>query len=164
MHAGWDAAVIQPAWMEQTQRRGYSQTRQRASSNGGQSQRHTCVSHRENRKLGVIDPCCHSKTSARLSNLIFCHTPVSSSSRQLLPVDCPDLFLAADTQTPQPRMDCIPVPIVCFQCGTDQNPCHCKVVGPTIGFLVTVGMAVRSYPSRLAFQWGRTARRPRHRC
>lgn len=39
-------------------------------------------------------------------------------------------------------MDCIPVPVVCFQCGTDQNPCHCKVVGPTIGFLVTVGMAV----------------------
>lgn len=25
----------------------------------------------------------------------------------------------------------------------DQNPCHCKVIGPTIGFVVTVGMAVR---------------------
>jgi hypothetical protein len=24
----------------------------------------------------------------------------------------------------------------------DQNPCHCKVIGPTIGFVVTVGMAV----------------------
>jgi hypothetical protein len=25
---------------------------------------------------------------------------------------------------------------------SDQNPCHCKVIGPTIGFIVTVGMAV----------------------
>ncbi|KAI0121099.1 hypothetical protein BJ170DRAFT_644894 [Xylariales sp. AK1849] len=39
-------------------------------------------------------------------------------------------------------MDCIPLPIICFQCGTDQNPCHCKVVGPTLGFLTTVAMAV----------------------
>ncbi|KAL5371249.1 hypothetical protein DPSP01_014401 [Paraphaeosphaeria sporulosa] len=46
-------------------------------------------------------------------------------------------------------MDCIPVPIVCFQCGTDQNPCHCKVVGPTIGFLVTVGMAIVCWPASL---------------
>ena len=30
-------------------------------------------------------------------------------------------------------MDCFPIPFVCFQCGTDQNPCHCKVVGPTLG-------------------------------
>lgn len=22
---------------------------------------------------------------------------------------------------------------LCFQCGTDQNPCRCKVVGPTLG-------------------------------
>ena len=40
-------------------------------------------------------------------------------------------------------MDCLP-PIVCFQCGTDQNPCRCKVVGPTLGFFVTVGMVVCS--------------------
>jgi len=60
-------------------------------------------------------------------------------------------------------MDCIPIPIICFQCGTygylhilkqpqswtpfrDQNPCHCKVVGPTFGFVITVGMAVRNMP------------------
>ncbi|EAT91084.1 hypothetical protein SNOG_01435 [Parastagonospora nodorum SN15] len=44
--------------------------------------------------------------------------------------------------------DCVPIPI-CFQCGTyedltitsrllltqyrNQNPCHCKIIGPTIG-------------------------------
>lgn len=27
----------------------------------------------------------------------------------------------------------IPIFPLCFQCGTDQNPCRCKVVGPTLG-------------------------------
>lgn len=27
----------------------------------------------------------------------------------------------------------LPIFPICFQCGTDQNPCHCKVVGPTLG-------------------------------
>ncbi|KAF2707895.1 hypothetical protein K504DRAFT_383357, partial [Pleomassaria siparia CBS 279.74] len=31
----------------------------------------------------------------------------------------------------------------------DQNPCHCKVVGPTIGFAVTVVMAVFCWPASL---------------
>lgn len=44
-------------------------------------------------------------------------------------------------------MDFCPVPIICFQCGTDQNPCHCKVVGPTLGFIVTIGAAVSIGPS-----------------
>ena len=31
-------------------------------------------------------------------------------------------------------MDCLGLPIpICIQCGTDQNPCHLKVVGPTLG-------------------------------
>ena len=31
-------------------------------------------------------------------------------------------------------MDCgLGVPFICIQCGTDQNPCHIKVVGPTLG-------------------------------
>ncbi|CAD0112601.1 unnamed protein product [Aureobasidium uvarum] len=38
-------------------------------------------------------------------------------------------------------MDCLPIPFVCFQCGTDQNPCHCKVVGPTIGFASAIVLA-----------------------
>ncbi|KAJ5493282.1 hypothetical protein N7539_002028 [Penicillium diatomitis] len=25
---------------------------------------------------------------------------------------------------------------ICIQCGTDQNPCRCKVVGPTLGHLL----------------------------
>ncbi|RAH87466.1 hypothetical protein BO86DRAFT_3847 [Aspergillus japonicus CBS 114.51] len=25
-----------------------------------------------------------------------------------------------------------PILPICFQCGTDQNPCRCKVVGPTL--------------------------------
>ncbi|KAJ5239844.1 hypothetical protein N7468_004463 [Penicillium chermesinum] len=35
----------------------------------------------------------------------------------------------------------IPIFPICFQCGTDQNPCHCKVVGPTLGksFLLSPG-------------------------
>ncbi|KAG2009133.1 hypothetical protein GB937_008074 [Aspergillus fischeri] len=27
----------------------------------------------------------------------------------------------------------IPIIPICFQCGTDQNPCRCKFVGPTLG-------------------------------
>ncbi|KAF2249694.1 hypothetical protein BU26DRAFT_482361 [Trematosphaeria pertusa] len=45
--------------------------------------------------------------------------------------------------------DCIPLPIICFQCGTDQNPCRCKVVGPTLGFGVTVIMAIVCWPASL---------------
>lgn len=53
-------------------------------------------------------------------------------------------------------MDCIPLPIICFQCGTDQNPCHCKVVGPTIGFGVAVVLAVICYPTSIFFGCGAT--------
>ncbi|KAL5338655.1 hypothetical protein BJX70DRAFT_398405 [Aspergillus crustosus] len=38
---------------------------------------------------------------------------------------------------------------LCFQCGTDQNPCRCKVVGPTLGFFVTIVAAVICYPASL---------------
>ncbi|KAF6234239.1 hypothetical protein HO173_007659 [Letharia columbiana] len=46
-------------------------------------------------------------------------------------------------------MDCFPIPFVCFQCGTDQNPCHCKIVGPTLGFATTVIAAVICWPGAL---------------
>ncbi|OQD76149.1 hypothetical protein PENDEC_c005G02127 [Penicillium decumbens] len=39
-------------------------------------------------------------------------------------------------------MPFIPIFPICFQCGTDQNPCHCKVVGPTLGFCCTIVAAV----------------------
>lgn len=29
----------------------------------------------------------------------------------------------------------LPIPWLCFQIGTTQNPCRCKVVGPTLGKL-----------------------------
>ncbi|RYP14353.1 hypothetical protein DL765_006456 [Monosporascus sp. GIB2] len=45
-------------------------------------------------------------------------------------------------------MDCLP-PIFCIQCGTHDNPCRCKVVGPTLGFFVTVGMAIVCWPASL---------------
>ncbi|KAM3081173.1 hypothetical protein ACMFMF_003089 [Clarireedia jacksonii] len=38
-------------------------------------------------------------------------------------------------------MDCLPIPFFCIQCGTDQNPCHIKVVGPTLGFAVGLASA-----------------------
>ncbi|KAK6821111.1 hypothetical protein PG990_013130 [Apiospora arundinis] len=46
-------------------------------------------------------------------------------------------------------MDCLPFPVVCFQCGTDQNPCRCKVVGPTLGFVTTVCLAIVCWPASL---------------
>ncbi|EMC92390.1 hypothetical protein BAUCODRAFT_38442 [Baudoinia panamericana UAMH 10762] len=47
--------------------------------------------------------------------------------------------------------DCgfLPLPIVCIQCGTDQNPCHIKVVGPTAGFIVAVCLAVVCWPAAI---------------
>ncbi|KAL6236884.1 hypothetical protein BDW75DRAFT_205548 [Aspergillus navahoensis] len=57
---------------------------------------------------------------------------------------------------------------VCIQCGTDQNPCRCKIVGPTLGisnqfivdldkngranelgFLVTIVAAVICWPASI---------------
>ncbi|PLB53030.1 hypothetical protein P170DRAFT_434756 [Aspergillus steynii IBT 23096] len=43
----------------------------------------------------------------------------------------------------------LPIFPLCFQCGTDQNPCRCKVVGPTLGFCVTVVAAVICYPASI---------------
>ncbi|XP_008810985.2 uncharacterized protein LOC103722278 [Phoenix dactylifera] len=31
---------------------------------------------------------------------------------------------------------------VCVQCGTTSNPCRCKVVGPTLGFVAFAAAAV----------------------
>ncbi|KAJ5294038.1 hypothetical protein N7508_008859 [Penicillium antarcticum] len=45
-----------------------------------------------------------------------------------------------------------PIFPICFQCGTDQNPCHCKVVGPTLGeslpstFVETLSIEVFCWP------------------
>ncbi|KAE8556583.1 hypothetical protein EYB25_001285 [Talaromyces marneffei] len=38
---------------------------------------------------------------------------------------------------------------ICFQCGTDQNPCHCKVVGPTLGFFGCVVAGVICWPASI---------------
>ncbi|EME83201.1 uncharacterized protein MYCFIDRAFT_153817 [Pseudocercospora fijiensis CIRAD86] len=47
-------------------------------------------------------------------------------------------------------MDCLGIPVpICIQCGTDQNPCHLKVVGPTLGFLVGILMAVICWPAAI---------------
>ncbi|KAG2715101.1 hypothetical protein I3843_03G064200 [Carya illinoinensis] len=34
----------------------------------------------------------------------------------------------------------------CVQCGTRSNPCRCKVVGPTLGFLAFVVAGVVEWP------------------
>ncbi len=34
----------------------------------------------------------------------------------------------------------------CVQCGTRQNPCHCKVVGPTLGVVAFIIAAVVEWP------------------
>ncbi|KAF5207663.1 hypothetical protein AQUCO_01300617v1 [Aquilegia coerulea] len=34
----------------------------------------------------------------------------------------------------------------CVQCGTHSNPCRCKVVGPTLGFVAFVVAAVIEWP------------------
>ncbi|XP_011622765.1 uncharacterized protein LOC105420519 [Amborella trichopoda] len=35
---------------------------------------------------------------------------------------------------------------ICVQCGTHSNPCRCKVVGPTLGFLAFAAAAVVEWP------------------
>ena len=42
----------------------------------------------------------------------------------------------------------IPILPICFQCGTNQNPCHCKVVGPTLGMSSRLVLRLR-----LRFCW-----------
>ncbi|PQE14949.1 hypothetical protein CJF32_00002500 [Rutstroemia sp. NJR-2017a WRK4] len=46
-------------------------------------------------------------------------------------------------------MDCLPIPFFCIQCGTDQNPCHIKVVGPTLGFAVGLASAPNAKKSQM---------------
>ncbi|KAH9830692.1 hypothetical protein Tdes44962_MAKER09003 [Teratosphaeria destructans] len=67
----------------------------------------------------------------------------------------------------------LPFPVICIQCGTgkdtttpsplrgshthdltpelfpDQNPCHVKVVGPTLGFVTGVVLAVVCWPASI---------------
>ncbi|KAJ6936078.1 hypothetical protein NC652_010960 [Populus alba x Populus x berolinensis] len=35
---------------------------------------------------------------------------------------------------------------MCVQCGTTSNPCRCKVVGPTVGFVEFADAAVVEWP------------------
>ncbi|KAI6691493.1 hypothetical protein NL676_028321 [Syzygium grande] len=35
---------------------------------------------------------------------------------------------------------------ICVQCGTASNPCRCKVVGPTVGFLAFAAAAIVEWP------------------
>ncbi|XP_048129644.1 LOW QUALITY PROTEIN: uncharacterized protein LOC115737661 [Rhodamnia argentea] len=35
---------------------------------------------------------------------------------------------------------------ICVQCGTGSNPCRCKVVGPTVGFLAFAAAAIAEWP------------------
>ncbi|XP_021737186.1 uncharacterized protein LOC110703702 [Chenopodium quinoa] len=42
-------------------------------------------------------------------------------------------------------MPMLGVPI-CVECGTRSNPCRCKIVGPTAGFLAFVVAAVVEWP------------------
>ncbi|KAK3001255.1 hypothetical protein RJ639_020722 [Escallonia herrerae] len=35
---------------------------------------------------------------------------------------------------------------LCVQCGTHSNPCRCKVVGPTLGFLAFAAAAIVEWP------------------
>ncbi|PKI68412.1 uncharacterized protein LOC116202567 [Punica granatum] len=35
---------------------------------------------------------------------------------------------------------------ICVECGTTSNPCRCKVVGPTLGFLAFTAAVVVEWP------------------
>eukprot|EP00850_Spirogloea_muscicola_P010561 SM000062S19947 [mRNA] locus=s62:636719:637295:+ [translate_table: standard] len=35
---------------------------------------------------------------------------------------------------------------LCFECGSHDNPCRCKVVGPTLGFIGGVVAAIIEWP------------------
>ncbi|KAL1553277.1 hypothetical protein AAHA92_13973 [Salvia divinorum] len=35
---------------------------------------------------------------------------------------------------------------MCVECGTRSNPCRCKVVGPTVGFLAFAAAALVEWP------------------
>ncbi|KAH9572422.1 hypothetical protein CY35_02G148900 [Sphagnum magellanicum] len=69
----------------------------------------------------------------------FCLQPARSS----------DYFLM-DTLTAQAagasNPPCCPFVPLCFECGTRRNPCHCRVLGPTIGFVAFALAAVVEWP------------------
>ncbi|KAL1988141.1 hypothetical protein VTN96DRAFT_671 [Rasamsonia emersonii] len=43
----------------------------------------------------------------------------------------------------------IPIFPICFQFGTDQNPCRCKVVGPTLGFFTFLLAGIICWPASI---------------
>jgi hypothetical protein len=43
------------------------------------------------------------------------------------------------------NMACIPIP-VCIECGSPDNPCRCKIVGPTLGFVAFCVAALVEWP------------------
>lgn len=52
-----------------------------------------------------------------------------------------------------------PIPL-CFQCGTDRNPCHCRVIGPSVGmsffFLLSLAVPTRYMPGTYFLPAGRS--------
>lgn len=41
---------------------------------------------------------------------------------------------------------CCPFVPLCFECGTRRNPCHCRILGPTVGFVAFAVAAVVEWP------------------
>ncbi|CAM6048296.1 unnamed protein product [Sphagnum compactum] len=35
---------------------------------------------------------------------------------------------------------------LCFECGSVRNPCHCRILGPTLGFIAFAAAAVVEWP------------------
>lgn len=44
------------------------------------------------------------------------------------------------------RLDIAMVVPLCVECGARSNPCRCKVVGPTVGFLAFAATAAVEWP------------------
>jgi hypothetical protein len=41
---------------------------------------------------------------------------------------------------------CCPFVPLCFECGTLRNPCHCRILGPTLGFVAFAVAACVEWP------------------
>jgi hypothetical protein len=41
---------------------------------------------------------------------------------------------------------CCPFVPLCFECGTRRNPCHCRILGPTLGFVAFAVAACVEWP------------------
>jgi hypothetical protein len=77
------------------------------------------------------------------SSFLLKRSSFGDFTNQLIKVSAPLSCCSCSSFTETAKMPWIPC---CVECGSNRNPCHCRILGPTLGFVGFVVAAVIEWP------------------